>query len=217
MSQQNAATPREFIDAVEKKFGVTFVFDLACTTEDCIVPCGNDPDTYRGYFFDQGVDALEQDWSKIIERFRHLDSEKIAAWLNPPFKKTPKFAKKCSQGTDLCLPTDDPDTSVYEPGIRIFSVFPIGACTDWFADYVLNQAAVWLPRPRLTFIDPTTGQPFMSKRKFNEKTQKWVEPKLQTGLSDVMLVDWAGEPGVYEWRWKEKKRRTKKEKKKATE
>lgn len=199
MSQQNAATPRDFIDAVEKKFGVKFVFDLACTTEDCIIedPVTGDLVPNSGYFFDQGVDALEQDWSKIHEHFKHLDLDKIAGWVQPPFKKINRWAQKCRQGTDRFIDTDDPDAAVvYEQGLRLFSLFPVGAGTDWFADHVLGQAAVYFIRPRITFIDPRTGQPFVSKK----------TGKPQTGMQDVMLVDWSPPdgPGVYTWKWKNK-------------
>lgn len=211
MSQQNAATPRAFLDAVEAKFGVKFVFDLACTTQDCIVPVELVPAGYpRGYYFDQGVNALDEDWSHIAEQFQGMDLDKIAAWCNCPFKQTAKFAKKCSEGTDRFVESDEAGTEIWEPGIRIFSVFPIGACTEWFAAYVLNKAAVYLPRPRLTFLDPRTGLPFMTTPKVSKRTGELLPARPQTGLSDVMLVDWAGEPGVYEWRWKEKAKRGKK-------
>lgn len=184
MSQQNAQTPRAFIEAVEKKFGVKFVFDLACTTLDAVSP--------NGYYFDKGINALDQDWSKIEWR------QNEAAWLNPPWKHIKPWAKKCSEGTDHEMESED--TTIWMPGVPIFSLFPAGVGSDWFADYVLGQAAVYCLSPRITYLDPRTGLPFVSKK----------TGKPQTGLNDCILVDWEctlNDVGVYAWKWCEKKSR----------
>jgi len=167
-NQQNSATPWEFIAAVKKHFDVDFGFDIACTTEDAKAP--------DGYYFDQGIDALKQDWSTIAAS---------VSWLNPPWKQIPKFAKKCAELVEYRRETGEKIT-------RIFSLFPCGAGSNWFADHVENNAAVYLMRPRVTFIDPRSGKPFVHP----------ITGKPQTGLQDTMLVDWGGNAVITTWKWK---------------
>lgn len=169
-NQQNSATPWEFIEAVKKHFDVGFGFDIACTTEDAKAP--------DGYYFDKGIDALKQDWSTITEP---------VSWLNPPWKQIPKFAKKCAELVDYRRETGEKTT-------RILSLWNAGIGSKWFFDYVWGRAAIHVVSPRITFIDPRTGQPFVS-----------AAGKPQTGLNDCILCDWSGEPGMYPFVWKQKK------------
>lgn len=194
MSQQNAATPRDFIRAVEHKFNVRFTFDIACTTQDCVV---QQPERawnrMPGYLFDQGTDALAQDWSTI--KVPTLEGgQEACAWLNPPWKKTYAFAEKCSKGTGTYIidPSDE-SVDIWTPGIRIFSLFPAGVGSLWFGNHVLHQADVYFLHPRMTFIDPRTGLPFV-----NAETGK-----AQTGLNDAILVDWNGGDQTYWWNWQD--------------
>jgi hypothetical protein len=183
MSQQNSQTPRELIEAIERYFDVKFVFDIACTTFDKVTP--------NGYYFDEGVNALEQDWSTIPW------NQNEAAWLNPPWKRIRPWAKKCSEGTESQVWDATHETELWMPGIPIFSLFPAGVGSDWFSDYVLGQAAVYCISPRPTYLDPRTGLPFVSKQ----------TGKSQTGLNDCLLVDWnctKNDVGVYAWKWREK-------------
>lgn len=180
MSQQNSGTPTEFLAAVEAKFSVKLDFDLACTLDDCVVP--KNPHDGRGYFVDKGVDALQQNWYELRAH---------AAWLNPPFKHIRPWVKKCHENRDL-YDDADPENIVVVPGPRIFSLVPASVCSGWFADYVQGNAGIYYLRPRLVFIDPRTGYPFV-----NEKTGK-----PQTAINDCMLLDWGG-PVVTEcWKWK---------------
>lgn len=201
MSQQNAQTPRSFIEAVEKKFGVRFVFDLACTTRDCIITQSNENKVRTGFHFDLGVDALQEDWSLIP----YKDGE--AAWLNPPWRNIKPWAAKCQKGTDQIITEGDPTepttcVDIVVPGVPIFSLFPAGVGSEWFAKYVLGHCAVYCISPRITYLDPETGLPFVSKK----------TGKPQTGLNDTLLCDWTGVPGVYTWKWMEKQRRTRSKK-----
>lgn len=174
MSQQNSATPWEFIESVKRQFDVEFGFDIACTLEDAKAPAG--------YYFDQGVDALEQDWSLI---------EAAVSWLNPPWKKIAPFATKCAQLRKKAVAESSVNGGPL-PYTRIFSLWNAGIGSAWFFDYVVGNAAIHVLSPRITFIDPRTGQPFVS--------QKTGKP--QTGLNDCILCDWKGEPGLYQFRWK---------------
>ena len=168
MSQQNSATPWEFINSVKSHLNVEFGFDIACTTEDAKAP--------DGYYFDKGIDALTQDWSTITA---------TTSWLNPPWKKIKPFAKKCAELTKYRRETGAITT-------RILSLWNAGIGSTWFFDYVVGNAAIHVLSPRITFIDPRTGLPFVSKK----------NGKPQTGLNDCILCDWSGEPGLYKFEWK---------------
>lgn len=203
MSQQNAQTPREFLDAVERDFNVKIVFDLSCTSTDKVCE--------RGYFFDQGIDALEQDWSKI-EYNPDADPREIG-YNNPPFKYIKPWAIKGLAGTDRVLDQTEKtiidghedEVNIWLPGIPVFSLFPVGAGSKWFADYVLGQTVVYFVQtPRIKFVDPTTGAPFLSAK-----------GKPQSGFNDCMLIDWQcitndGEPGVFSYKWKTVVRKSRK-------
>lgn len=192
MSQQNSQTPRALLDAIEAKFGVTFTLDLACNLDDCVVrvPRADQP------YHDGGIDSLNLDWSE----FEWQQGE--AAWLNNPWKMTKQFAEKCAKGTDRYIEDDGPtsiDVSIYVPGIPIFSLWPAGVGSEWFGKHVLGKCAIYFLNPRVTFLDPRTGLPFVSLK----------TGKPQTGLNDAMLCHWGSdEPGVYWWNWKEKPKKT---------
>lgn len=93
MIDPDAQTPPDLVKAVERRFGVTVGFDICCTSKDCIAvieqrvkvdaDCNPDPHgehyvgkrSLFGYFFDHGVNALQQDWRTI---------EQEVAWIFPP-------------------------------------------------------------------------------------------------------------------------------------
>ncbi len=75
-SKQDYRTPREFLDAVEERFG-PLDFDLAATAENTVVPEA---------FFDERRDALSQSW--------HLIGGLL--WLNCPFGRIKPWARKCA-------------------------------------------------------------------------------------------------------------------------
>lgn len=74
-SKQDYGTPADFIEAVERRFGL-LSFDLACTTVNS--------KAMMGFHFDEGVDALTKDWSELDGNL----------WLNPPFDAIYPWAKK---------------------------------------------------------------------------------------------------------------------------
>lgn len=195
MSQQNSATPRDFLRALEHKFNVKITFDLACTTQDCVVEPYELSKPVSGYYFDLGYDALKEDWSRIDIPVQRDDRESVG-WLNPPWKKTGQFVKKCSE--NMC----------WLSNIRIFSLFPAGVGTNWFRNYVHGIADVYFLSPRMTYIDPRTGEPFIKMvmkddgqlHPYRDKCGKTVP---QTGLNDAILCDWGGSGETYCWNWKE--------------
>lgn len=128
-SKQDYGTPRAFIDACEVRFGV-LRFDLACTTENCKAPAG--------YYFDEGVDALKQEWAK--------DWPEGNLWLNPPFGDIDPWAEKCA----------------YESERRhglILMLTPASVGTNWFSKHVLGKAMVLGLSPRMAFEGTTAPYP----------------------------------------------------------
>lgn len=213
MSQQNSRTPSNFIRAVEAKFKVKFIFDLACTVDDCVVQ--ENLQDGRGYFFDLGIDALKQDWSKIHIPVLPNDVE-ACGWLNNPWKLTNKFAKKCSENPSMLLldEMEIADNTSARTCIRILSLFTAGVGSNWFAKYVHGQADVYFLHPRITYLDPRTGLPFVQKYpkghakaglpkgRLNSETGL-VEHIPQTGWNDAILCDWAGTGETFCWDWQQ--------------
>lgn len=76
-SRQDYATPPEFIDAVERRFG-PLVGDLAASADNAKHPS----------FFTEAQDSLSQPWA----RWR-TDG---VLWLNPPFGSIAPWAEKCA-------------------------------------------------------------------------------------------------------------------------
>ena len=74
-SKQDYGTPREFLDAIEQRFGAT-TFDLAAHAENT---------THPDYFSPE-VDSLAQDWTQLAGNL----------WLNPPFGDIAPWAAKCA-------------------------------------------------------------------------------------------------------------------------
>ena len=76
-SKQVYSTPREFITAVKKHFGVkAFDHDLAASQEN----------TQARSFFDEKTDAFSKDWTRL----------KGNLWLNPPFGKIEPWVERCA-------------------------------------------------------------------------------------------------------------------------
>jgi phage N-6-adenine-methyltransferase len=85
-SEQSVGTPRDFLDAVESRWG-KLAFDLAASVDNAVVP----------RYYDEQQDSLKQDWSILPGLL----------WLNPEFKLIEPWVKKASetvfQDTFLCL------------------------------------------------------------------------------------------------------------------
>ena len=77
-SKQDYSTPREFLDAVEERFG-PLVFDLAASKDNAITDC----------YFDEARNSLIQDWA--------LSLAGGIGWLNPPFENIEHWARKCHE------------------------------------------------------------------------------------------------------------------------
>lgn len=124
-SRQDYATPLEFIQAVERKFG-PIQFDLAAhagnakharyfaPTESC------DPGAF-------GLDAFRYNWQDLSTGL---------LWLNPEFNDTGRWASRCALEAGF--------------GAIIALLTPV-AITNWFCDYIVGQADVYLLKGRLCF------------------------------------------------------------------
>ena len=77
-SKQDYATPREFIAAVEERFG-SLHFDLAASADNAVT----------NGFYDIEADALARDWAKELGA--------SIAWLNPPFANIDPWAERCAR------------------------------------------------------------------------------------------------------------------------
>lgn len=77
---QEVATPREFLEAFEQRFG-RIGFDLAANASNAVVPF------YYGPGSDLGEDSLSEDWTLVREG---------PLWLNPPSKTIAPWAQKAA-------------------------------------------------------------------------------------------------------------------------
>ncbi len=208
---QTSGTPRDFLTAVETQFEVKIGFDLACTTADCVafsnvnqIPCDEngvyDPAgehfiggrTAHGYFYDQGVNALEQDWSTI---------EQPVAFLNPEFSHLAPWVRELLKTDALRGATGK--------GPRCFALLPAGTGCNWFKEYVAGTATgIYFLSPRIKFIDPATGKPFqVAEKKKGKLTGKMKDAAINR---DCMLLDYnSAPPGQPQpervlacWNWK---------------
>ncbi len=76
-SNQSVATPANFIEAVESRFG-ELAFDLAADAKNTRV---------TGCFFDERQNSLQQNWAALAGNL----------WLNPPFANIAPWARKCAE------------------------------------------------------------------------------------------------------------------------
>ena len=75
-ARQDWATPSEFLDAVEARFG-TLAIDLAARADNAVAPL----------WLDEAVDSLTVDWAGLPGR----------RWLNPPFRHIAPWIAKAAE------------------------------------------------------------------------------------------------------------------------
>lgn len=236
---QACGTPREFLNAVESRWDVKLGFDIHCTSVDCVtftvertkVTAQCIPDingahyverrSLHGYFYDKGVDAMQQDWTTI---------EQTYSWDNPPFHHMAPIAQK---SRDLAVARREQILQI-EAGelpsdtrlmTHLFSLYPAALGSDWFRKYVEPYARTYVVGPRIGFVDPVTGLPFKlplmdpktGLQKVYKKGERTGEPIFTDGAinRDCALIDWGGEPGIQTWLWKQPKTRAQKAKKQS--
>jgi len=123
MSNQAVVTPKEFLEAVERRFG-RIGFDLAAHRGNRVVP------DYFGPGSPLGEDALEEDWDALGARAELL-------WLNPPFKTIAPWAEKAAASGNVTIAM-----------LALASV-----CTGWFLDHVKSNAYVFELTPRVFKVE----------------------------------------------------------------
>jgi phage N-6-adenine-methyltransferase len=130
-TKQDYGTPREFIAAVERRFG-PIAIDLAAHAGNHVVP------TYFGPGSAICEDSLERDWTGPA-------SSRGTLWLNPPFANIAPWAAKCSGARDRLG--------------WILLLVPASIGSVWFAEHVEGKAMVLGLSPRLTFVGETAPYP----------------------------------------------------------
>jgi len=122
----NFITPDSLSEQLDKIFN--FELDVACTTDDCKCP--------TGFYFDKGIDALEQDWSLY------------RCFCNPPFSLKAKFIEKAYNEVIngncpvvvMILPSNCQDSKAFQKYIK----------KNFFYETIAG---------RVSFINPETGKP----------------------------------------------------------
>jgi hypothetical protein len=136
-SKQDYGTPKAFIDAVKKRFGITsFNFDLAATKDNAVDGLGRSHLYFGPDHRDSNSrDALSADWRPLRGNL----------WLNPPFARIEPWARKCA-----------------EESKKIFFLTPASVGANWFWAHVYGRALVMPIHPRLEFdgcpINPKTDK-----------------------------------------------------------
>ena len=122
-SKQDYATPREFLAAVEKRWGA-MNFDLAADRSNRVC------EEYYGPGSALGEDSLAKSWEVLAGNL----------WLNPPFSDISPWAEKCSE-------------CVQRKGSlgTILLLVPASIGSNWFAKYVHPYAYVYALQGRLSF------------------------------------------------------------------
>ena len=123
VSRQDIATPREFIKAVELRFG-PIGLDLAAETHNKVT------EDYIGPGSVLGEDSLEQPWGEFT---------RTNLWCNPEFEHIGLYAEKAA-------------SECRERSNWMFLLGPASVDSNWFNSHVLNKAFVMPLAPRITFV-----------------------------------------------------------------
>lgn len=125
-SEQVVSTPREFIMAVQKKFG-RIKLDLAANAENSVTE-GDFEGKFYGPGSVMGENSLVSDWS----------IKDCVRWLNPPFAAIALWAQKCSYFSDHRAWT--------------LLLVPASIGTNWWMSHVDGKCMVYGLSPRITFV-----------------------------------------------------------------
>jgi hypothetical protein len=131
-SQQEVATPWDFIDAVEARFG-RIDWDLAATAENCVV---RDADGSRlPCFYSREQDSLKQDWGRITGLL----------YLNPEFADFEPWVRKAAEEAT--------------PTSRVLVLTKASVDSNWWWKWCQPHALTWALTPRITFVGHEIGFP----------------------------------------------------------
>jgi hypothetical protein len=183
-SKQDYGTPKVFLDAVKKKFGIKrFAWDLAATYYNAVDNLGPATGCYYGPDHESVAfrDALACDWSKLGGDL----------WLNPPYAHIAPWAEKCTARVSRRGVSASAFYQVAYRRRRIFFLVPVAVGSNWFAQHVFDKARVLLLNGRIPFdgcaINPKTG-------------------KIDGYIKDCMLAVYGEKPDIEIWRWQNEAR-----------
>lgn len=133
-SVQDACTPREFLDAVEAKFGTKLIHDLAATHENAV--CAS--------YFTRLDCPLAPETVWPATRWH----PKEALWLNPPFADIGPWVERALLESNRSR--------------SIFVLVPASTDTKWYRDFVHNQCGIYWLSPRIKFKSDSNpkGEPY---------------------------------------------------------
>ena len=132
-SKQDHETPKDFIEAIEKRFG-RIEWDLAANEQNKKATCYFGPDHKNP----DCRDGLAQDWDELV-------GGGGVFWLNLEFGFIDPWAEKCASARGRC-------------GFTLL-LTPASIGTDWFREHVENKAVVLGLSPRIKFVGETQGYP----------------------------------------------------------
>jgi hypothetical protein len=132
-SKQVVGTPRNFLDAVEKRFG-PIVVDLAATKRNRVVMRWIGPGSKECRDFFSPALPL------ILMRLGGL------MWLNPPYSNIGKWAAHARQLARLA-------------GVKIAFLVPASVGSNWFANDIFAGGLALFLSPRLKFVGHKAGYP----------------------------------------------------------
>jgi len=147
MGNQVVSTPRNFLLAVEHRFG-PITWDLAATSSNCV--------TQDGRFFGPGSTHSANAFLKPWRYLGHM------AWLNPPFADIASWAR---HSAEQCA----------KHGQRIALLAPAAVCTNYFIDWIKPNAYVFELTPRVFDVEirDCILALFESARYIGRETWKW--------------------------------------------
>lgn len=125
-NNQHWGTPREFLDAVERRFGKIGI-DLAAKRDNHVVPA---------YFGPGSPFEIEDSLAPTTAWDDWIDPRELR-WLNPEFADVRPWAAKCA---------------LFRGSVTTTMLTPASVGTDWFEDHVWGKALVLLLRPRMKFV-----------------------------------------------------------------
>jgi hypothetical protein len=133
-SKQDYGTPREFLDAVGRRFGA-ITFDLAANATNAVAPA------YFGPGSPLNEDALDE--------LAFWPNEGVL-WLNPPFADIDPSARECATWTKR---------GAQPPNARLLMLVPASVGSEWWHEHIRPNADVLFLSPRLTFVGTTDPYP----------------------------------------------------------
>lgn len=124
---QDYVTPLALIEEITRRFGVSFVLDLAASN-----------DNHRCTFWiTQDDDSLGQDWKVCLEECIGWAGIEPCAWLNPPFRGVEPWMEKCKVEASR--------------GVKIISLTLASLGTGWYRNHVEGEAMSFILRERVVF------------------------------------------------------------------